>query len=109
MENATAQHSLRVHIHVAVWKHLNTSVLKPIGRGWELDGNKKLRPKMLTGCNASDNLLRNLLQLQGKREAVPNHKMWLHESWDFCLHVVYAMDTVAMELMWMKLTVMRRK
>ena len=45
-ENATAQHSLCVHLQVAVWKHLNTSVLEPIGRGWELDGNKKLRPKI---------------------------------------------------------------
>ncbi len=59
-ENATAQHSLRVHLQVAVWKHLNTSVLEPIGRGWELDGNKKLRPKMLTGCIAPDNLLKGI-------------------------------------------------
>ena len=34
-ENATTQHSLRVHLQVVVWKHLNTSILKPIGRGWE--------------------------------------------------------------------------
>ena len=32
-ENAAAQHSLRVYLQVAVWKHLNTSVLEPIGRG----------------------------------------------------------------------------
>ena len=60
-ENATAQHSLRVHLQVAVWKHLNTSVLEPIGRGWGyIDGNKKLRPKMLTGCIAPDNLLKGI-------------------------------------------------
>lgn len=60
MENATAQHSLRVHLQVMVWKHLNTSVLEPIGRGWELDGNRKLRPKMLTGGIAPDNLLKGI-------------------------------------------------
>ena len=27
---------------------------------------------------------RNLLQLQGKDEAVPNHEMQLHESWNAC-------------------------
>lgn len=41
-------------------EHLNTSVLKPIGRGWELDGNGKLRPKMLTGRIAPDNLLKGI-------------------------------------------------
>ena len=54
-DNATVQHSLRVHLQVVAWKHLNTSVLKPIGRGWELGGNGKLRPKMLTCCIAPDN------------------------------------------------------
>ena len=52
MENATVQHSFRVHLQVVVWKHLNTSVLKPMKRGWELGGNGKLRPKMLTCCIA---------------------------------------------------------
>ena len=59
-ENATTQHSLRVHLQVVVWKHLNTSILKPIGRGWELDSNKKLRPKMLTCDIAPDNLLKGI-------------------------------------------------
>ena len=55
-EKATAQHSHRVHLQVVVWKHLNTSVLKLIGRGWELDRNGTLRPKMLTGRIAPDTL-----------------------------------------------------
>lgn len=59
-ENATTQHSLRVHLQVVVWKHLNTSLLEPIGRGWELDSNKKLRPKMLTCDIAPDNLLKGI-------------------------------------------------
>ena len=59
-ENATAQHSLRVHLQVVVWKHLNTSILDPVGRGWELDANSKLRPKMLTGGIAQENLLKGI-------------------------------------------------
>lgn len=57
-EDATAQHSLRVHLQVVVWKHLDTSILDPKGRGWELDSNRKLRPKMLSVGIAPDNLLK---------------------------------------------------
>ena len=32
-EDATAQHSLRVHLLVVVWKHLDTSILDPKGKG----------------------------------------------------------------------------
>ena len=39
-DDATIQHSLRVHLQIAVWKHLDTSILNPKGRGWELDSNK---------------------------------------------------------------------
>ena len=39
---------------------MNTSILKSIGRGWELDGNGKLRPKMLTGRIASENILKGI-------------------------------------------------
>lgn len=59
-QNATAQHSLRVHLQVVVWKHLNTSILEPIGRGWELDNNKQLRPKMLSGGIAPEKLLKGI-------------------------------------------------
>ncbi len=59
-DDATAQHSCRVHLQVAVWKHLDTSILDPKGRGWELDSNRKLRPKMLSGSIAPDNLLKGI-------------------------------------------------
>ena len=58
-ENATAQHSLRVHLQVMIWKHLNTSVLQPVGRGWELH-DKRLRPTMLSIGIAPDNLLKGI-------------------------------------------------
>ena len=41
-----------------VWKHLDTSILDPKGRGWELDSNRKLRPQMLSVGIAPDNLLK---------------------------------------------------
>ena len=59
-EDATLQHSLRVYLQIIIWKHLNTSVLNPIGRGWELDSVGKLRPKMLTGSIAPDNLMKGI-------------------------------------------------
>ena len=68
-ENATTQHSLHVHLQVVVWKHLNTSILKPIGRGWELDSNKKLRLKMLTCDITPDNLLKGICcNCKGERQ-----------------------------------------
>ena len=50
-DNAKAQHALRVdlHLQVVVWKHLDTSALDPKGTEWELNFNRKLRPKMVSG------------------------------------------------------------
>ena len=59
-EDATAQHSLRGHLQVVVWKHLDTSFLDPKGKGWELDSNRKLKPKMLYVGIAPYNLLKGI-------------------------------------------------
>ena len=59
-EDATTQHSLRVHMQVAVWQSLRTSILDPVGKGWELQGNNKFRPKMLSGDIAPQNLLKGI-------------------------------------------------
>lgn len=59
-EDATTQHSLRVHLQVAVWHSLDTSVLDPIGRGWETQSDNKLRTKMLSGDIAPPNLLKGI-------------------------------------------------
>ena len=60
-EDAASQHVLRVYLHVVVWRSLDTSVLQPIGRGWEVDGSTgRLRPKMLTGAIAPDSLLQGI-------------------------------------------------
>ena len=58
--DSTMQHSLRAHLQIVIWKHLNTSVLNPIGRGWELDFDDKLRPKMITSSIAPKNLLKGI-------------------------------------------------
>ena len=63
---------LHSQVSILVWKHLNTSILDPKGRGWDLDSNRKLRPKMLSESN--------LLQLQRREEAMSNNEMQLHVS-----------------------------
>ena len=59
-ENSTTQHSLRVHHQLVTWKYLDSSMLNPIGRGWELDSVNKLKPKMITGSIAPYNLLKGI-------------------------------------------------
>ena len=41
-EDAATQHALRVHLQIAVWHNLNTSILTPEGRGWEQGKDNKL-------------------------------------------------------------------
>ena len=62
-KNSTLQHSLHVHLQIATWKYLNTSIFNPIGTGWELDFDRKIRPKMFTGSIAPEKLKKHLLQL----------------------------------------------
>ena len=59
-EDATFQHSLRVHLQIAIWKSLKTSILQPVGRGWELQSDNILKPKMFSGEIAPPNLLKRI-------------------------------------------------
>ena len=77
-EDATAQYSLRVHLQVVVWKHLDISILDPKGRGWELDSNKTQTKNAIWWYRARQPSESNLLQLQGRGETMSNNEMQLH-------------------------------
>ena len=58
-EDATTQHSLRVHLQFSMWQGISTTVLDPVGRGWEVK-NDKMQPKILSGDIAPQSLLKGI-------------------------------------------------
>ena len=58
-EDAATQHALRVHVQFSVWQDLDTTVIDPVGKGWELQNNK-MRPRMLSGDIAPQSLLKGI-------------------------------------------------
>ena len=60
-------YSLWVHRQVVVWKNLNTLVVDPVRRGWELQNYTKLRRLQVIWQHiAPQNLWKDLLQLPRK-------------------------------------------
>ena len=47
-EDATFKDSLRVYLQIAIWKSLNTSFLHSVGREWEMQCAKNIKPRMLS-------------------------------------------------------------